>query len=108
VDSACARIYKEKGLGDPAKVQSFQQKVMTALRANGAFERLESDLIGIAWDSENARRLAHNLEGSLNQATYVMQSLRSKMSDAHGSKPALEAVVFDSLKWAAIIAVQLR
>jgi hypothetical protein len=37
-----------------------------------------------------------------------MQSLRSRMSDAHGSKPALEAVVFDSLKWATIIASQLR
>jgi hypothetical protein len=37
-----------------------------------------------------------------------MQTLRSKMSDAHGSKAALEAVVFDSLKWAAIIAMQLR
>jgi hypothetical protein len=108
VDSGCARVFEEKKLGDPTKVSSFQQKVMTSLRANGAFQRLESELISIGWNSEDAHRLAQNLEGSLNQAAYVMQTLRSKMSDAHGSKAVLEPVVFDSLKWAATIAVQLR
>lgn len=107
VDSACARVFEEKGLGDPAKVPSFQQKVMTSLRANGAFQRLESELISIGWNSEDAHRLAQNLEGSLNQAAYVMQTLRSKMSDAHGSKAVLQPVVFDSLKWTVIIVVQL-
>jgi hypothetical protein len=43
VDTACARIYEEKGLGDPAKAQSFQQKVISSLRANGAFKRLETE-----------------------------------------------------------------
>jgi hypothetical protein len=107
VDSACARVYEEHGLGAPAK-ESFQQRVMKSLREKNVFQRLESELSAIGWDNNDARQLAKNLEGSLNQAAYVMQTLRSKMSDVHGSKPVLEAVVFDSLKWATIIAAQLK
>jgi hypothetical protein len=108
VESACARVFKEKNLGDPAKVPSFQQKVIKSLRANDAFKRLESELTGIGWDSGDARQLAQDLEASLNRAASVMQALRSKMSDAHGSKVVLKPVVFDALKWATIIASQLR
>jgi len=48
------------------------------------------------------------LLGSLNQAAYVMQTLRSKMGDVHGTKPVLEPLVFDSLKWASLIVRLLR
>lgn len=47
--------------------------------------------------------LAHNLRGALNQGAYVMQTLRSRMGDVHGSKPVLKPLVFDSLKWAALL-----
>ena len=73
-----------------------------------AFRTLETELIEIGWDDSQAQRLVQNLKGSLNQAAFVMQTLRSRMSDAHGSKPTIEAVVFDSLKWSMIITSLLK
>ena len=108
VESACAKVHAEGGHGSPAGTQSFQEKVKKSLEIRGAFQTLESELIEIGWDSVEARLLVRNLQGSLNQAAYVMQTLRSRMSDVHGSKPTLEAVVFDSLKWATIIASLLK
>ena len=44
-----------------------------------------------------------NIEGALNQGAFVMQSLRSRMADVHGTKPVLRSLVFESLKWAELI-----
>jgi hypothetical protein len=102
VDAAASRIYSQHSLGDPGKV-SFQQRAMTAIDAAGSLEALKTQLVELGWTEDEAKLLCHNLKGSLNQAAYVMQSLRSKMSDVHGSKPVLEAAVFDALKLASVL-----
>ena len=57
----------------------------------------------MGWNAADARMLSDNLRGALNQGAYVMQALRSKMSDANGTKPVLNPLVYDSLKRAALI-----
>ena len=50
-------------------------------------------------DASDVTPFRKNFEGALNQGAYVMQTLRSKMGDVHGTKPILKPLVFDSLKW---------
>ena len=95
-------MFRRRQLGDPSDT-SFQERVNRALRSHGVVPRLERNLTAIGWDAETARRLRENLSGSMNQAAFVMQTLRSKMGDAHGTQAVLEPLVYDSLKWAALI-----
>lgn len=102
VDSATAAVYLEEGLGSPRK-DSFQTRCSKALKAKGTIADVTDELIELGWVREEAQRLADNLRGALNQGANVMQGLRSGMSDVHGSKRVMPALVFDSLKWAALI-----
>jgi hypothetical protein len=95
VDTAVGDVYADYRLGEPAK--SFQEGCNRAL---GAVVNLEGSLRELGWDAEGAGMLAKSFKGSLNQGAYVMQSLRSKMGDVHGTKPTLKPLVFDVLKWA--------
>ena len=90
VSSACAAIdtvtlgiYKEKSLGDFAK-SSFQEKCKKSIQALGIMDKIKKELTELGWNQIDI--FVNNLEGSLNQAAYVMQSLRSKMGDVHGTK----------------------
>jgi len=103
VETATADVYREKSLGDPASGDSFQKKAMTAISASGKLTALEAELVSLGWDPKDADLLRKSLTSMLNQAAYIMQSLRSRMSDVHGAKPALESVVFDALKLASIM-----
>jgi hypothetical protein len=103
VETAAADVYRNKSLGDPASEDSFQKKAMTAISASGKLSTLETELVSLGWDPKDADLLRKNLTGMLNQAANVMQSLRSRMSDVHGAKPALQSVVFDALKLASIL-----
>lgn len=107
VDTITDKIYVEKGLGDYGNA-SFQEKVNKSLRACGVLPRLENDLDALGWESKDIKPFKENLFGSLNQAAYVMQTLRSRMGDVHGTKPILKPLVFDSLKWAALIVRLLK
>ena len=102
VDSATAAVYEEEGLGSPGR-DSFQTRCRKALGARGTIEEVRDELIGLGWTREDSKMLAHNLRGALNHGANVMQRLRSEMSDVHGSKRVIRALVFDSLKWAALI-----
>ncbi len=102
VDSVTNKIYKNKGLGDPAKV-SFQGRCKVTLNEIGVFSAIGSELKNIRWKDSGVVPFSKNFEGALNQAAYVMQTLRANMSDVHGSKPVLKPLVFDSIKWAQII-----
>ncbi|WP_334022023.1 hypothetical protein [Burkholderia orbicola] len=95
VDTAVEAVYDEFELGEPAK--SFQEGCNRALVA---VVELEVPLCELGWDGEAAARLAQNFKEALNQGAYVMQTLRAKMGDVHGSKPILKPLVFDVLKWA--------
>lgn len=103
VETAAAGVYREKSLGDIAKVDSFQRKVMAAIEASGKLSELEAQLVGLGWTKEHADRFCKNLGQVFNQAGYLMQTLRSHMSDAHGKKPVVESVVFDALKLASVL-----
>ena len=107
VDAVTTRIYHDKALGDPGKA-SFQEKVSKSFKATGIIPKLEADLAGLGWNEAEIKIFRENLVGSLNQAAYVMQTLRSKMADVHGTKPALEPIVFDSIKWASLIVRLLK
>ncbi|MCI5139246.1 MAG: hypothetical protein D3922_12710 [Candidatus Electrothrix sp. AR1] len=102
VDSVTNKIYKIKDLGDIGKA-SFQERCKVSLREIGVFESVQNQLEDINWKDSGVVPFKKNFEGTLNQASYVMQSLRANMSDAHGTKPVLKPLVFDSIKWAQII-----
>jgi hypothetical protein len=89
-------------LGDPGKA-SFQEKVKHSIEALNVKIDLEQELQSLGWDQAEISILANNLSGCLNQAAYVMQKLRSNMGDVHGTKPVVTALVYDSLKWAALL-----
>ena len=102
VEAGCAEVYAHKRLGSP-DADSFQEKVARSLSACGVFERIKEELISRLWTESEARILVENLKGSLNQAAFVMQKLRSNMGDVHGSKDVYQPLVYDAIKWASII-----
>ena len=102
VDTITSKIYLNKQLGDAGKA-SFQERCKVSLNAKGIFTAVENDLKDIKWKDSGIVPFNKNFEGALNQAAYVMQSLRSNMSDVHGTKSVLKPLVFDSIKWAQII-----
>ena len=102
VDSITNKIYADKNLGN-ANSASFQERCTKALESVGVFSAIENQLRDINWDGPGVVPLGKNFKGALNQASYVMQSLRANMSDVHGTKPVLKPLVFDSIKWAQII-----
>ena len=107
VDSATNSVYAECRLGSPLG-DGFQARCMNAIKAKGVMSALTSELTDLGWDDTDADKLSKNLQGALNQAAYVMQTLRSRMSDVHGSKRVMKSLVFDSLKWAALIVRMLK
>lgn len=108
VDSATNDVYAEKGLGSPQNHDSFQTRCAKALAAQNTISKLESELTASGWEQPDVDRLVGNLKGALNQAAYVMQTLRPRMGDVHGSKAVVNAMVFDSLKWAALLVRMLK
>lgn len=102
VDAATSVVYENSGLGDPGKA-SFQERCKRALGTKGVFVALEQELRSLGWKDSDIVLFKKNFEGALNQGAYVMQTLRSKMGDVHGTKPILKPMVFDSLKWAELI-----
>ena len=107
VDSATNAVYAAQGLGPPSK-DSFHARCRNALKAKGTVSGLTGELSALGWKETDAAKLSKNLQGALNQGAYVMQTLRSRMSDVHGSKRVLNPLVFDSLKWAALIVRMLK
>ena len=69
---------------------------------------MTGELIGLGWVEADVLKLVKNLQGALHQGAYVMQTLRSRMSDVHGSKRVINSLVFNSLKWAVLIVRMLR
>jgi len=102
LDSVTSSIYQEFKLGDPNKA-SFQERIKRSIDAINARVQLVSELEAIGWAESDYKPLSSNLDGSLNQAAYVMQKLRSDMGDVHGTKPVISALVFDSIKWSLLL-----
>lgn len=102
IQSVVGKIYQSENLPAFNKA-SFQESCNKALKAIGIFDAVERDLKKLGWEDSKIKFLLGNLKSSLNGAAHIMQSLRSNMSDAHGSKPVLKPLVFDSIKWSEII-----
>lgn len=102
VDSATSLVYQQAQLGDP-KGASFQERCKRASSAKGVIPALEEQLKALGWPEAEIVPFKKNLEGALTQGAYVMQTLRSKMGDVHGTKPIVKPLVFDSLKWAELL-----
>lgn len=102
VDSVTSHIYHELNIGDPGNA-SFQEKVHRVIIAKGVLEGIERELIELGWQSNDARIFKENLKGALNQGAFIMQTLRSRMGDVHGTRPVMKQLVFDSIKWASLI-----
>lgn len=107
VDAATSNVYAEKGLGDPGEA-SFQERCKKALRAKGILPVMEGQLKEHRWDKEDIRLFKANFQQALNQGAYIMQTLRSKMGDVHGTKPVLKPLVFDSIKWSELMIRALK
>lgn len=102
LDSVTGAIYQEFGLGDPSKA-SFQERIKKSMTAIGAKESLQCELRDLGWDESDINPFFSNLDGSLNQAAFMMQKLRSSMGDVHGTKPVVSALVYDSIKWSLLL-----
>lgn len=102
VDNVTASIYIAKNLGSP-DTASFQERCRRALTARSITPVLEQQLSQIGWKAPDIALFRKNFEGALNQGAYVMQALRSKMGDVHGTKPILKPLVFDCMKWSELL-----
>jgi hypothetical protein len=102
VDSVTAKIYQKADL-KISDANAFQEKCNVSFREVGIFTDIETQLNELGWEENKVKQLNENLKKSLKQAAFVMQVLRSGMSDAHGTKPVLKPLVFDSIKWSQII-----
>ena len=102
LDAVTGSIYQEFGLGDSNKA-SFQERIKKSINAIEAKDNLQSELRDIGWEESDINPLSNNLDGSLNQAAFVMQKLRSNMGDVHGTKQVVSALVYDSIKWSLLL-----
>jgi hypothetical protein len=102
VDSLTVKIYEDYELGDAAKA-SFQERCKVSLNKVGVFDAVKRELSEIDWKESGVVPFGKNFEGALNQAAFIMQTLRANMADVHGTKPVFKPLVFDSIKWAQII-----
>jgi hypothetical protein len=107
LDAATSSTYASANLGDPTAA-SFQERCKKALAASGVIPKLEKNLSELGWNNGDIKMFQKNFEGVMNQMAYVMQTLRSKMGDVHGTKPILKSLVFDCLKWAELILRTLK
>jgi hypothetical protein len=101
VDSVTADVYERYGLGAPPI--SFEERVAVALTNARPLEKLRTQLMEIGWEERRAEEVCERLRQAINHTTFIMVTLRSRMGDAHGSKPTVDALVFNSIKWAAIV-----
>ena len=107
VDSASNAVSAEGRITAQPR-DGLQARFKTALATRGTMDRLERELREMGWEKDDSARLAKNLHGALNHGALVMQTLRSRMSDVHGSKRVLRPLVFDSVKWAELMVRMLK
>lgn len=102
LDSVTKAIYQEFNLGNPDN-DCFQKRITQSITNIGTMANLEKELQLVGWSLSDIKMFIDNFRGSLNQAAFVMQKLRSDMGDVHGSQPVVSALVYDSLKWSLLL-----
>lgn len=102
LDNVTSEIYREHNLGKPTN-SSFQERIKKSIGTVKIVNRLEYELTDIGWSKADYTQLSQNIEGSLNQAAFVMQKLRSAMGDVHGEKAVISTLAYDSIKWSLLM-----
>jgi hypothetical protein len=102
VDCLTTKIYQTYNLGDAARA-SFQERCKVSLTTIGVFTAIEKELRDIEWKESGIVPFGKSFQGAINQAAFIMQTLRANMSDVHGTKPVFKPLVFDSIKWSQIL-----
>ena len=102
LDTVTNDIYARYNLGDTGST-SFQERIKKSLGALKVEDSLVRELIEIGWSEADCKQLSKNMEGSFNQAAFVLQKLRSDMGDVHGTKPVISALAYDAIKWSSLL-----
>jgi len=92
LDAATSSTYASASLGGPTAA-SFQERCKQALVATGVIPKLGKNLRELGWSDNDIKMFQKNFEGAMNQGAYIMQTLRSRMGDVHGTKPILKSLV---------------
>jgi len=103
IESVIKKIYEDNNPSEIDYGKSFQDRCKKAFDGIGVYNVIADQLSDIGWQEDSVKQFQANLKGSLNQAAYVMQLLRNNMSDAHGTRPVIQPLAFDCIKWAQII-----
>lgn len=102
VEGLMQNLYAKHGLGDAAHT-GFAAKVGTAIKRLGVFNELKSELTAVGLVATDAERIVESTREATMHAAEALQTLRSRMGDVHGSKPALRRLAYDATKWASAI-----
>lgn len=102
VDLTTQSVYQKLAIADPGSA-SFSEKVNTSMSRLRVFDELKADLIVSGMPDKDAQEIADNTRKATNHAAQALQVLRRSMGDAHGSRPAIRRVAYDSIKWALAI-----
>jgi len=102
VDILTGSVYLRDQIGDPGKT-AFAAKVGTvALRLN-VFGEIKDDLVNLGIPEADAMKIAEDWQKATSHAAAMLQSLRSKMGDVHGTKSTLRRAAYDAVKWSSAI-----
>ena len=102
VDVLTGSIYVRNELGDPGRT-AFAAKVGTVIARLNVFEEINHDLVSLGIPQPDADKIADEWQKATNHAATMLQLLRSKMGDVHGTKPSLRRAAFDAVKWSSAI-----
>ena len=82
---------------------SFQQRLNQSIKALKVIDEMQQELVALDWEESKSKEFVKNLQGSLSQTAKVLESLRSHMGDAHGTRPVVDAMVLNSIRWASVL-----
>jgi hypothetical protein len=102
VDVLTGSIYVRDGLGDPGKT-AFAAKVGTVASRLNVFRDIKADLIDLGVAEGDAAKITEEWQKATNHAATMLQTLRSKMGDVHGTKSTLRRAAYDAVKWSSAI-----
>lgn len=67
------------------------------------FDDIKADLVGLGVPGADAAKITEEWQKATNHAATMLQTLRSKMGDVHGTKSTLRRAAYDAVKWASAI-----
>ncbi len=74
-----------------------------SIKALKIIDDMQAGLVALGWEESKSKEFVKNLEGSLSQTAKIVESLRSHMGDAHGTKPVVDVMVLNSIRWASVL-----